>query len=143
MLQIEVNNEIRSYQEKLFFGMSIRQLGFTALALAVSVGSFFVMKNILNIPIPVISYIVVAMCAPFMALGFIQIHGYPFEKYVMLRLRHYKRSKKPRIYEISLKIDSMYPDDTNDIPYTKCPTNNRRRKNAALQEIKSRADISE
>lgn len=40
MLQIEVNNEIRSYQEKLFFGMSLRQLGFTALALTVGIGSF-------------------------------------------------------------------------------------------------------
>ena len=81
---------IRDYQEKIIFGLSIRQLGFTSLAVAVGIGSYFVLTHLLSVPLSIASYCIVAVCAPFMALGFIRIHGRTFEQHLLLVYRHRK-----------------------------------------------------
>lgn len=38
-LEVKINREIRNYTESMFFGLSLRQLIFSALAVAVAVDS--------------------------------------------------------------------------------------------------------
>ena len=43
-MEVKINREIRNYTESMFFGLSLRQLIFSALAVAVAVGLYFLMK---------------------------------------------------------------------------------------------------
>ena len=43
-LEVKINREIRNYTESMFFGLSLRQLIFSALAVAVAVGLYFLMR---------------------------------------------------------------------------------------------------
>ena len=45
-MEVKINREIRNYTESMFFGLSLRQLIFSALALAVAVGLYFLMKRL-------------------------------------------------------------------------------------------------
>ncbi|MFQ9917649.1 MAG: PrgI family protein [Flavonifractor plautii] len=40
-LEVRINKEVRDYQEKLFFGLTLRQFLFALLAVAVAVGVYF------------------------------------------------------------------------------------------------------
>ena len=40
-MEVRINKEVRNYQESLFFGLSLRQLLFALLAVAVAVGVYF------------------------------------------------------------------------------------------------------
>ena len=39
-MEVRINKEVRNYQESLFFGLSLRQLLFALLAVAVAVGVY-------------------------------------------------------------------------------------------------------
>ena len=43
-MEVKINREIRNYTESMFFGLSLRQLVFSALAVAVAVGLYFLLK---------------------------------------------------------------------------------------------------
>ena len=63
-MEVKINREIRDYTEAVFFGLSLRQIIFSACALAVAVAVFFLLKP-----------------APFAALGFIKYNGMTAEKF--------------------------------------------------------------
>ena len=58
-MQIQINKEFRDYREKVYFGLSMRQLIFSFLAVGVAI----------------------LLAAPFAALGFVTYHGMTFEKF--------------------------------------------------------------
>lgn len=43
-----MNKEVRNYQESIFFGLSLRQLCFALLAVAVAVGVYFGLRPVLG-----------------------------------------------------------------------------------------------
>ena len=43
-MEVKINKEIQSYSESLFFGLSLRQCGFSLAAVLVSVGLCFLLK---------------------------------------------------------------------------------------------------
>ena len=47
-MEIRINKEVRNYQESLFFGLSLRQLLFALLAVAVAVGVYFGLRPVLG-----------------------------------------------------------------------------------------------
>lgn len=47
-MEIRVNKEVRNYQESIFFGLSLRQLCFALLAVAVAVGVYFGLRPVLG-----------------------------------------------------------------------------------------------
>ena len=47
-LEVKINREIRDYQESIFFGLNLRQLVFSVLAIGVAVGIYFGLNNILG-----------------------------------------------------------------------------------------------
>ena len=67
-MEVKINREIRNYTESMFFGLSLRQLIFSALAVAVAVGLYFLMKPYVGTE--TVSWVCVLGAAPFAALGF-------------------------------------------------------------------------
>ena len=49
-MEVRINKEVRDYQESVFFGLSLRQLIFALLAVAVAVGVYFGLRNIARQP---------------------------------------------------------------------------------------------
>ena len=47
-MEVKINREIRNYTEAVFFGLSLRQIIFSACALAVAVAVFFLLKPTLG-----------------------------------------------------------------------------------------------
>ena len=77
-MEVKINREIRNYTESMFFGLSLRQLIFSALAVAVAVGLYFLMKPYAGTE--TVSWVCVLGAAPFAALGFFTYHGMTAEQ---------------------------------------------------------------
>jgi len=78
-LEIKINKEIRNYTESIFFGLSLRQFIFSALACIVAIGLYFLLRN--DLGTETLSWICVLGAAPFAALGFIRYNGMNAEQF--------------------------------------------------------------
>ena len=84
-MEVKINREIRNYTESMFFGLSLRQLIFSALAMAVAVGLYFLLKP--HFGTETVSWMCILGAAPFAALGFITYHGMTAEQFLWAWLR--------------------------------------------------------
>lgn len=79
-MEVKINREIRNYTESMFFGLSLRQFIFSALACVVAVGLYFVLNPYLGRE--TVSWVCILGAAPFAALGFIRYNGMTAEKFI-------------------------------------------------------------
>ena len=79
-MEVKINREIRDYQESIFFGLNLRQLVFSILAIGVAVGIYFGLNNILGTE--TVSWMCVLGAAPFAAMGFIRYNGMNAEAFI-------------------------------------------------------------
>lgn len=84
-MEVKINREIRNYTESVFFGLSLRQLIFSALACGVAVGLFFILKPYVGTE--TVSWVCVLGAAPFAALGFVKYNGMTAEKFLWAWLK--------------------------------------------------------
>ncbi len=64
----KINQEILEYEETIFWGLTMRQFLFSAIAVAVAVLIYFGLKNMLGTE--VVSWVCVLAAFPFAAMGF-------------------------------------------------------------------------
>ena len=84
-MEVKINREIRNYTESMFFGLSLRQLIFSALAVAVAVGLYFLLKPYVGTE--TVSWVCVLGASPFAALRFFTYHGMAAEQFIWAWLR--------------------------------------------------------
>ena len=84
-MEVKINREIRNYTESVFFGLSLRQCVFSALAIAVAVALYFLLRPMFGLE--TLSWVCVLGAAPFAALGFITYHGMTAEQLLWAWLR--------------------------------------------------------
>ena len=77
-MEININKDIREYTEGVFFGLNMRQLICSGLAVASAVGIYFGTRDTLSND--AITYLCIATAFPFAAIGFIKYNGMPMEK---------------------------------------------------------------
>lgn len=77
-MEININKDIREYTEGVFFGLNLRQLICSGLAVASAVVIYFYARK--TVSQEVITYLCIAAAAPFAAIGFIKYNGMPMEK---------------------------------------------------------------
>ena len=77
-MEININKDIREYTEGVFFGLNIRQLICSGLAVASAVAVYFGAKG--TVANDIITYLCIAVAVPFAAIGFIKYNGMPMEK---------------------------------------------------------------
>lgn len=77
-MEININKDIREYTEGVFFGLNLRQLICSGLAVASAVAIYFYARK--TVSQEVITYLCIAAAAPFAAIGFIKYNGMPMEK---------------------------------------------------------------
>lgn len=96
MLSVKLPAEIRAYKSKLYFGLSVRQILslIAAVLICVPVGVFghkYISEELLT-------WIIILLAAPCIAVGFLRFHGMPFEEYIKCAFHFYTRPQK-RVYE--------------------------------------------
>lgn len=79
-MDIQINKEFRDYSETIYFGLSMRQLIFSACAVGIAVGSYFLLKPYLSLE--TLSWLCVLLAAPFAVLGFVKYNGMTAEKFL-------------------------------------------------------------
>jgi len=84
-MEVKINREVRDYTESVFFGLSLRQAFFSALAILVAVGLYFMLRPRLGTE--VISWLCVLGAAPFAAMGFVRYNGMTAERFLWAWLR--------------------------------------------------------
>ena len=84
-MEVRINKEVRNYQESLFFGLSLRQLLFALLAVAVAVGVYFGLWFVLDTG--EIGWVCVLAAFPFALGGFFQYNGMTLERFLLAYIR--------------------------------------------------------
>lgn len=84
-MEVRINKEVRNYQESLFFGLSLRQLLFALLAVAVAVGVYFGLCPVLRNG--EIGWVCVLAAFPFALGGFFQYNGMTLERFLLAYIR--------------------------------------------------------
>lgn len=84
-MEVKINREIRNYTESVFFGLSMRQLVFSFLAIGVAILLYFMLKPVVGTE--TVSWMCILGAAPFAAMGFINYHGMNAEQLLWAWLR--------------------------------------------------------
>lgn len=79
-MEVKINREIREYTESMFFGLTLRQLIFSVLALGASVATYFTLKAVIGIE--AVSWVCMLAAIPFAVLGFVKYNGMTAEKFI-------------------------------------------------------------
>ena len=80
-MEIKVNKEIGNYTESVFFGLSLRQFIFSALACGVAVLLYFILRE--HFGIETLSWVCILGAVPFGVLGFVKYNGMNAEEFVI------------------------------------------------------------
>ena len=84
-MEIKINQEIKEYNETMFFGLSVRQFIFSILACGAAVGNYFGCRSFLDTE--TLSWVCMIGAVPFAALGFVKYNGLPAEKILKACIR--------------------------------------------------------
>ncbi len=96
-MEVKINREIRDYTESVFFGLSLRQCLFAALACIAAVGLYFLLAP-MNLALEVLSWVCIVGAAPFAALGFITYHSMTAEQFVWAWIKSEVLTPKRLVY---------------------------------------------
>lgn len=85
MIEIKMNKEIRDYTETVYFGLSMRQCVFAAIAIVVAVIVFLVSKSFLGLETA--SWLCILAATPFALLGFFKYNGMNAETFLKVWIK--------------------------------------------------------
>lgn len=84
-MEIKIPKEIRAYRESVLFGLSLRQLICSIIAVVVAVLSYFGLRDLLGQEM--VSWVCIFCAAPFAAAGFFSYNSMTLEKFIVAWIR--------------------------------------------------------
>lgn len=121
-IEVRIPKEITEYQEKILFGLTIRQLICFASAIVLGVGTYWLVSKYFGTEVA--SYVVIFEVMPIFALGFFKKDGFNFESYVSLILRHQLGTNK-RGYKTELDVE-RFEKEVQHVQYAQKKKKTRR-----------------
>lgn len=85
MISVDIPKDIREYKEKLAFGLTLRQMLATGIALIICVPLYLFGRKYISDDL--MSWIIIGVALPCVGVGFIKKNGMPFEKYMWAILK--------------------------------------------------------
>jgi hypothetical protein len=79
-MEVKINKEVRGYTEAMFFGLTLRQCAFSALAVVTAVLLHFSLRGALGLE--TVSWLCLLGAAPFGAAGFVTYNGMTAERFI-------------------------------------------------------------
>ena len=101
-MDIRINKEFRDYSETIYFGLNMRQLVFSACAVGIAVGSYFLLKPYLSME--TLSWLCILLAAPFAVLGFVKYNGMTAEKFILAWIKSEVLTPKRLIFKAEDKL---------------------------------------
>lgn len=95
MIQKKMSKDITKMENKLFFGLTPRQIVYSVVALIVAM---LVNKIFGFIKFETRGFIIMTVGLPLLMCGWVKINGLPFEKHLLILIK-YNLSKRERIWE--------------------------------------------
>ena len=80
-MEIKINKEILTYQETIFFGLTMRQFFCSALAVGTALGLYMLLSKFMGRES--VSWICILGAAPFAVAGFFQYNGMTLERFLL------------------------------------------------------------
>ncbi|MEK4433104.1 PrgI family protein [Paenibacillus sp. FSL M7-0802] len=80
MIEIRIPKEIRTYKEKLFFGLTLRQLICTLIAVVVNVPLYWFGRDVIGSDAA--SWVVIFVAMPLFLIGYFNYNGMTFEQFI-------------------------------------------------------------
>ncbi len=108
-MEIKVNKEIQDYTEKIFFGLSMRQFIFSAMACVIAVLLYFVLRNYFGVE--TLSWICILGAMPFAVLGFVRYNGMNAEEFVIAWVKSEILLPKVLLFKPENIYDEMLKED--------------------------------
>lgn len=96
MLFVKVPKEIKEYEEKVWIGLTLRNIVWGGLAITLGLLTYFPFRYLLGQEIA--SYLIMIIVVPCFACGFLKIQGMPFDKYLKIMIQYYSH-KQILVYE--------------------------------------------
>lgn len=87
-IEVVIRKEIKEYQEKIFFGFSLRQVIVITLALIVILPIGLLNHFIWGYSIDDLGIVLMFLTSPILSVGWIKKNQLPLEKYLLIRWRH-------------------------------------------------------
>lgn len=98
MIEVRVPKEIRTYKEKLFLGLNVRQTVCSILALAINVPLYIFVRPYIGDQIA--SWLIILTAGPLFLVGFFNYNGMPFEQFLICILRFQLFTPQKRKYKV-------------------------------------------
>lgn len=130
-MEIKVNKEIRDYTESIFFGLSLRQFFFSALACGMAVLLYFLLRG--HFGIETLSWVCILGAAPFGILGFVKYNGMYAEEFVVAWIK--SEILMPRV--LFFKSENFYDELLKD-EYKKLEMEGMKIENSKKKKRKSK-----
>lgn len=112
-MEIKVNKEIRNYTESIFFGLSLRQFIFSALACGVAVLLYFLLRG--HFSMETLSWVCILGALPLGVLGFVKYNGMNAEEFVVAWVKSEVLLKKELLFEPENFYGELLKDDYKKI----------------------------
>lgn len=130
MLYVKVPKEIKEYEEKLLFGLTLRNLIWGGLAIITGLVSYFPLRYLLGQEVA--SYLIMLIVVPLFACGFLKVQGMTFDKYLRLMIDYHFR-KQILVYEnFAGWIETFERKENDDV--SKKERKRRKKETRKLQE---------
>ena len=95
-MEVKLLKEIRNYSESIFFGLSLRQFLFAALAVGSSIVVYFIFKDVMSTE--AVGWLCILAALPAAFLGFFKYQGLNAEEFLRAALRYlFSATKLPRV----------------------------------------------
>jgi hypothetical protein len=102
MIEVKIPKEIRTYKEKLFFNLNLRQTLCIVLALAINIPLYIFIRPYIGDEIA--GWIIIFTAVPLFLIGFFNYNGMPFEQFIVCFLKFQFLTPQKRKY----KTENLY-----------------------------------
>ena len=99
MIKVEIPQDVTTYKEHLFFGLTTRQIASVVAMLALAIITFVLFNKVVNTTVLV--YAIVLEVAPLAAFGFIDYNGMTAEKIAKVVITFYTTKQRRKMKYMS------------------------------------------
>lgn len=118
MIIVRIPKDTREYKERMWLGLTFRQLAFGTAAMLLVVPPYMLNRTYHFMNQDILSFVLVILAAPLGACGFIKINGMPFEKFLKNAFFKVLRSPNKRLF----KVKNRWRRELNELSDTAEPT---------------------
>lgn len=81
-VEVKVPKDIKEYKEKIIAGMNLKQLLCISIAAGVNIALSVVFIGLLNVPMDIVSWLMILCSLPIVSFGWFKRNGLNFEVYI-------------------------------------------------------------